>query len=83
MIEIVNRISPTKALIKQDGQFYIVSQSNIEIDPMETLVFKSDEVGNVTSWSVITGEVGVGIDPFLRVLMENGVQYKPYDDLPW
>ena len=83
MIEIVKYLSPSKVLLIQDGQYYVVSESHPDLNPIESLVFKSDENGEVVSWSEVTGEIGVGLASFIPKLMEHGIHYKPWDDIPW
>ena len=88
MLKVIRELSERQVLIEQDGKNYLVSQSIEEIQPVETLVFKCDIEGNVSDWGEVGGEVGVGINTFLKRCLEEDKIIMPWlnqeqDDLPW
>ena len=87
-MKIVKHIDYRQTIVEQDGKNYLISQSSDFVQPVETLVFKCDAEGKVSDWCEVGGEVGVGIDSFLKRCMEEGMIITPWinqeqDDLPW
>ena len=50
-------------------------------------MFPADSVGNITSWSEVGGEVGVGLEAYLERVKQEGQIVAPWaesaDDLPF
>lgn len=83
MIQIVKQIGSKQIIVRQNDKFYLVSQSNQMIQPVETLIFECDEAGRVENWNEIGGAIGYTLESFMPMLMEHGVHYKEWDDFPW
>ena len=74
-----------QAVVEENGQIYLVSQSIPMHTPVETLVFRSDVEGKVTDWVEVGGEVGCTIDQYLSRCLNEGKIIVPWagEDLPW
>ena len=88
MLKQVKQLNERKILIENDGKFYVVSESDPKLSPQEVLVFPSDENGNITSWTEVGGEIGCGLDSYMKRLLESGSivaawRYEAEDDIPW
>ena len=86
MINVIKQINERKILIEHDGKCFVVSESNSDIDPQETMVFASDSEGNITNWTEVGGEIGCGLDSYMKRLLESGSIVAPWryeDDIPW
>ena len=83
MVEILKRLSSRQIVVRQNNKFYLVSQSNEAIQPVETLIFECDESGKVETWNEIGGAIGYSLESFMPMLLEHGVHYKDWDDFPW
>jgi hypothetical protein len=83
MVEILKRLSSRQIVVRQNNKFYLVSQSNEAIQPVETLIFECDESGKVETWNEIGGAIGYSLESFIPMLLEHGVHYKDWDDFPW
>jgi hypothetical protein len=83
MVEILKRLSSRQIVVRQNNKFYLVSQSNEAIQPVETLIFECDEAGKVETWNEIGGAIGYSLESFIPMLLEHGVHYKDWDDFPW
>ena len=69
--QVTNNIQ--QALVKHKGAYYLVSYST-RTNPSETLIFKSDSMGNVTDW----GEVGGARYVELEEVLEDFENYLYY-----
>ena len=87
MINVVRFLNDRQVLLEQNGRNFIVSQSREGHEPVEVLVFPADSVGNITSWSEVGGEVGVGLEAYLERVKQEGQIVAPWaesaDDLPF
>lgn len=71
MISVIKYIDSRKVLVKHGEEFYIISESFPGIGPVETLVFRANDEGEVTSFCEITGEVGVSLENYLdRIILD-------------
>tara|TARA_B100000886_G_C20258406_1_gene421816 strand:+ start:163 stop:393 length:231 start_codon:yes stop_codon:yes gene_type:complete len=62
--ELNNEGTPVnKAVVKHNGKFYLVSESNKF--GLETLIFPSDSEGKVTDWIEVGGSRGVALHEVL------------------
>lgn len=82
MISVVKELSDRQVLIKRGEHYFVVSQSIPEIQPVEVLVFPSDQDGTIKDYTNIDGEVGVTLKSFLPALIERG-DFSPGWDIPW
>ena len=83
MIEIIKQINPRQIIVRQTDKFYLVSQSNERIQPVETLIFECDEAGRVDTWTEIGGAIGYSLESFMPMVIEHGVFYKEWDTFQW
>lgn len=86
MIKVIKQINERQILIEQDGKNFLVSESIPDLVPQETLVFSCDSEGKVSDWVEVGGEVGYGLDTYMKILLESGSILAPWkyeDDIPW
>ena len=72
MISAIKYIDSRKVLVKHGEELYIISESFPGIGPVETLVFRANEKGEITNFSEITGEVGVSLQNYLDRIVLDG-----------
>jgi len=77
MIELVKRLNERQALVKDNNDYYLVSQSKTFIyfkrntaEP-EVLVFPCNAEGVVLEWMEVNGERGATLDEFLPKLLQS------------
>ena len=79
MIELVKRLNERQALVRENNDYYLVSQSKVyipvfhedqESDP-EVLVFPCNAEGVVLEWMEVNGERGATLDEFLPKLLQS------------
>jgi hypothetical protein len=88
MVKQVKQLNERQILVENDGKFYVVSESIPNSVPLEVLVFSSDENGKITNWLEVGGEIGCGLDSYMKRLLESGSivapwRYEAEDDIPW
>jgi len=84
MTELIRAINERQVLVKENEQYFIVSQSVERIAPVEVLVFPSNEDGEIKSFSEVNGEREIDLPAFLCHILERGVYSHTWDaeDIP-
>ena len=79
MVEYVKHLNERQALVRENSDYYLVSQSRVyapvfheyqESDP-EVLVFPCNAEGVVLEWMEVNGERGATLDEFLPKLLQS------------
>lgn len=85
MIKVLKELNGGRQIvIEEDGKTFLVSQSRPDFQPVETLVFPCDIEGKVSSYVEVGGEIGIGIDAFMKRVLEEGKIPAPWkDELPF
>ena len=78
MIELVKRLNERQALVKDNGDYYLVSQSKTftpvygcQSPEPEVLVFPCNSEGIVVYWMEVNGERGATLDEYLPKLLQS------------
>ena len=64
-MRIINK-KDNKALIYYNNEFYLVSESDVPLSGLETLVFRCDPTGHVSSYMDVGGGRGITLDEVLN-----------------
>ncbi len=79
MVEFVKRLNERQALVKDRGDYYLVTQSKtyipvyheFEKPEPEVLVFPCNAEGVVANWLEVNGERGATLDEYLPKLLQS------------
>lgn len=81
MIKVVKNLNDRQILIERNSKHYLVSQSKAEFANkpiVETLVFPSDEEGNVLEWYEVGGERGSNITEYMLKLLSQQMEFSEW-----
>ena len=79
MIELVKRLNERQALVRENKDYYLVTQSKTyvpiyheyEAPEPEVLVFHCNAEGIVANWMEVNGERGATLDEYLPKLLQS------------